>query len=788
MGIVKGPRVWVLLGTGLLCLLCATMVSSDGARGDGNPVVWGNTAIESNTTLADGTWVVNGSLRVTNGTLVLENATLVFNRTTGSGLYVGQNGSIVSRSSDITGGGLHYVSFLGPATFIDGHLGNTTQRTSVWIQNTVVFMDRCVVDNWVIDVEGDLSAHNCTFYSEVSSIVGGDERRASKLEYRIVLENSTFVGKRGDVFSIILMGPGLNDINCTAVVRNCTFDRVGSGIRLDWFQRYGSVLLEDVDLDVTRVGISMERAGIRVHLTRGSIDGGQGLDLINPIFPGPRIHSVTINTSGPGVVGYNSPFNVTLHDLSITTETIGLDCYNFWVLLVNSSIDSEDLDVRLRYRTRVFLLDCEHDFAVSRSEHDQLIAMRTVDITRVRWDRGSDITEGRTDVFTVNHTYTGSVDNSAPGPIPLMYWRFNETILERSEKVFAIFNTEGEDFLSPLYPMMNVTSLVFEVVDHHPPEVVITSPRPGSVFNTTTLEVLGTCTDVGSGVEFVRARCDNGPWSDATLKKDGRFNVTVTVLSEGNHVIEVTARDHGRNVDDAWLGGVVTDTTPPFIEVDSPGHWTNQSEVLLLVRTEKLSTAFINDIPVDVDVEGIVAHRETLSEGITNFIIRVVDRAGNVNQTSYGIEMDTVPPMLLVDYPEQGGWINRSLFEVLGATEEHAVVLIDHEPAERRGVAFSTTIEASDGLMSLRIEAWDQAGNHAWTVLSFTVDTRPPDLTILTPNVEEETSVSELTVSGLASAAHRPRKDRYRVHHLHRSGEFRGEKSRRGGSGWCAGA
>jgi hypothetical protein len=751
MRIVKGFVNWALVGICLMALVCALVASSNESVGDTSPRLLDNPVYRENATLSDGVWEVTGSLIVMNGTLTLDNATIVFNSTPKNGLEIAQEGSLVCVNSTIKGAQLSFFNVHGPATFIDSSIGDFTWWTIINIFSTTVVMEGCQINGWGLVVEGNLVVRNCTFDGRRFAIVGGNYNGAALGDYSILLENSTVTGRSYVDYAVILSGPDIINRSCNATIRNCTIGPYGYGLMVRWFKSYGNVVFEDNEIDVAHTGVYLEEVGRHVDVGRSRIWASIGLRLMIPFHSGPRVHNLTINSDTYGVMGFNRNTNFTLYHLNITSNYTGMEAHDFHVTLENCTINSSDYYVVMSGRTFITLIDCVHGSRIMRYGLSQLIAKRTVEIEKVKWAKGPDIIKGTTNVYTVNNTITGIIDNEAPGPLPLTYWYVNETIWDQSEKVFAVYSVGGEDFYSDLYPMLNVTSLVMSINDHLLPEVTVTSPRLGLAYNTTTLEVLGTCTDMGSGIAILRARCDNGPWSDATFNRGGKFNITISVPTEGDHVIEVTARDYGGNTVDVWIGGVLTDITLPFIIVESPSHWTNQSEVQLVVLTEKLSRVFLNDIPIDVDFRGTVAVWLSLVEGVTPYHIRVIDRAGNVNETWYSIELDTDPPMLLVDYPEQGGWVNESTFQVQGATEEYATVYIDHESVERKGVAFFKTIEAPDGELTILIEATDRAGNHAVMEFVVTVDTKPPQVTIETPNIEEVTSVSTVTFSGLAS-------------------------------------
>ena len=78
--------------------------------------------------------------------------------------------------------------------------------------------------------------------------------------------------------------------------------------------------------------------------------------------------------------------------------------------------------------------------------------------------------------------------------------------------------------------------------------------------------------------------------------------------------------------------------------------------------------------PVPVKPGGGFEHPLTLSEGFTTVHIRAVDLAGNENRTIYSIELDIVPPTIVVHSPEEDSYVPTRELVVSGATEPTALV------------------------------------------------------------------------------------------------------------------
>ncbi len=746
---MKGLARWVVIGAMFVIGVCAVVVHSDAVLGDGGTTVLDGLVVQENTTLADGTWFIKGNALILNGTLTVDNATVEFDSSSISYLTVMANASWVCRNSTITGKLLYSAYLRGPSEFINCTLGDEMASTTVTIIGTTSRMEHCTVKHWELVVQGTLEAFNCSFFGG-DDITGGHRNNPASMDYRIIVVDCDFSSLPGSGYSVLLRGPDDVNLSCCTTFRRCLFDPCSRGFDIGFFEYNGSVIIEDCTISAYATGINLASVGRVVRLDNCSISATIGVAITGVSYFGPIISNLTIAATTLGITVSTCPFNFTIWDVNVTSDSAGLTGYNANLIILHSWIEGDVVDLSLHGFTTVLLIDCVNVKTVRCADSSKLTAKRKVGIPRVKWSGGPDIIDGITELFTVYNRYTGTVNNAQPQPVPLQYFFINTTYSERSDKVFARHARDGLVFYSGLYPMMNVSSIVPEIRDDSPPVLTVETPRPGSIFNSTSIDVTGSVVDKGSGISHVRARCDSGEWCNALLRGDGTFDVTVNVTEEGDHVIEVTARDKGGNADDAWIGGVLTDLTPPFILVDGPDHYTNQSRALLLIRTEKLSRAYLNDVPVEVDTRGLIAVWLDLVEGVTNYMIRVIDRAGNVNETSYDIELDTSPPMLIVDHPVQGGWVNTTSIILEGVTEADAKVLIDHEPAERNGVVFSRAFEVTDGERSVLVEAWDRAGNGARLVLTFTVDTQVPTLTVETPLSGAWSNTSVVTVSGRA--------------------------------------
>jgi len=87
--------------------------------------------------------------------------------------------------------------------------------------------------------------------------------------------------------------------------------------------------------------------------------------------------------------------------------------------------------------------------------------------------------------------------------------------------------------------------VVTYILDTAPPNIVISSPAPGTKVTTSLVAVSGTC-DVGSTVSIRNERVLSGAFTSQVVGADGKFNLTVPVVG-GPNTIDLSATDQAGN-------------------------------------------------------------------------------------------------------------------------------------------------------------------------------------------------------------------------------------------------
>jgi DNA-binding transcriptional ArsR family regulator len=289
-------------------------------------------------------------------------------------------------------------------------------------------------------------------------------------------------------------------------------------------------------------------------------------------------------------------------------------------------------------------------------------------------------------------------------------------------------------------------------MDATPPVITITSPEPGTLLNTTWVEVTGSV--------------------DKTLRNDlvvinglevpvidGEFDFGFNVMEDGTFDIEISGTDLAGNQDSAATH-VVIDTLPPTVQVTSPsnGHLTNQLDLQVTGLTEAGAMVTVSDLPAQV-TDGTFSIDIELIEG-TN-VIKVVarDEAGNTNSTGVTVELDTVPPDLVVS-DVVNGTITTSLttYMMTGTTEPGATLRFASGGMDFDGVvhpdgSWNQDFYLEDELTAVTVTVTDPAGNTAWTeVMVQLLVEAPPDTApvVSDPVVVTLVSASTIIIVGAA--------------------------------------
>ena len=171
-------------------------------------------------------------------------------------------------------------------------------------------------------------------------------------------------------------------------------------------------------------------------------------------------------------------------------------------------------------------------------------------------------------------------------------------------------------------------------VDATLPTVGITGPAEGFWAASTSVEVVWTTQDAGSGVDQVLVALDGSPPTNET----GAARRIFDGLGEGAHTVQVTTVDHAGNAASASIGFGV-DVTAPSILVEDPGSGGEILQRTLVLRwTAVDAESGVDSYEVQLDDGEILRPTaanvtfEGLSDGTHRIRVKALDVAGNAEE------------------------------------------------------------------------------------------------------------------------------------------------------------
>lgn len=727
----------ICIATSIILLMGVT-----GAAGDSVHYIARDWTVSEATTLNDGTWQVNGTLRVTGCMLSLQNATLVIGNGSNTGwLYVNEGASLVANWSTIRGAPNVWTFYEVSGTV---RLSNTTIEAFHEIRQDL----------------GLLEAINCTFRSSSPEITSGSDLKVLGTTFynasgttiywypshwptpSLSIEDSSFIGEGGSVgFGIHIVCEDSMSVSWQGKIRGCRF------------------------LDMaTAIYVQSCRSGSMEVANNTAFDCGNGLH-VAPLSPDLMIHGndwgvkvggSAIHVSGTASASRAAICNETCWggDWGIYLEYV--DCmelrnvsvagsvYGIYVHYAIGTVDVRDCkisgtrcDFYVREGGTVRLHNTTHNYkgTISRAypEGGLIEEMVPLLISSVAWQSGARLTTGRIEIVNDTGTVLASFDNKWPSTVEIPVWRVVMDMEVRSPQVRAMYTVLDTRFYSPLTDLRGARELNFTIVDDAPPRTRFMSPLPGTVFTEPRLTIEGTSDDLGSGLLWVVLRFGDGPWQDLQLRSGLFWSVTLEGVPDDTVDIVVRTKDIAGNTNETVLWEVTVDTRPPTIMLMNTKALVNRTPMTLVLMTEPHSYAYVNEFEVPVADNGAVEASIGLSEGLNPVSFRVVDRSGGEANLAWSVTLDTVTPTLLIDSPANDSWFSSQFVRVTGSVTENVTLTIDDEVFPGVKGMFSVTVRPTPELAIILVTAEDPAGNAVRVSRFVHLHDHKPQLTVAWP-------------------------------------------------------
>ncbi|MFN7960818.1 MAG: Ig-like domain-containing protein [Thermoanaerobaculia bacterium] len=308
--------------------------------------------------------------------------------------------------------------------------------------------------------------------------------------------------------------------------------------------------------------------------------------------------------------------------------------------------------------------------------------------------------------------------------------------------------------------------------DTVPPVITVTAPAEGAVLATASPTLTATFSDDSSGVDAASVRLTldgTDRTAQAQITTAGLSFTPPAPLAEGAHSAEVVVRDLAGN--EARLTRTfTTDTVAPelsFLEPSEPVLGGSASVHVTLAFPDVASAADTATLQVEVDGASLLPRcslstasascdTAALAGGQHSLTASVRDRAGNAATASFSFELqlDTTAPTVSLAAPAAGSFTHDAQATVAGTVSDDTGVVrvtLNGVPVTFSGGAFSTPLTLAEGVNSVRVEAFDAAGNVGTAAALVTLDTHAPSVVVKSPAAGQLINLGTVRVTGEAS-------------------------------------
>jgi hypothetical protein len=766
---VKGTEPILLL---LLIFSCTVLFMSVSHDVDAaTTYVEGDWAITNRTTLSGGTWWVNGTIEVRgSGDLRLVDAELVVQTPSGKscGIFVNDQGQLYVQDSTVRGVTRALeIHIQGQARFIDSRISFCDDAWSGGIsyQGFALTLSNCTLENGsrLLEAYSDFLAESCSFRNfDYGVYLGGDSGIpiAALQKKSWAIRECTFAGDsagtgvalytnhEGAMANISTSPPDL-------IVYQCRFSGLLRAVDVDLYDGRSAWIEKNVAWGCA-FGLSLSCAMNTTDVWGNNwtaSDTAVRLQVETSLGPNVATERISGGICGLLVVSLDGAGRTSVTESDIHGGDVGVRVDDARVTLAQCYVRAGGRECELSGSGWLHLRQCDHTRSGRVLQGDGEIA-EVVDthFHGVVWHNGPAI-ERPMVRFRHELGYASPVVaeiNQTVVWLPLWhvakYWNVKVTQLwaELSQGPVAFFSV-------PFAPGDEIHPLV--IIDDFVPIVEGVFPAGGSLVAGRLFNFSCNITEYGAGIARVLVRLGEGPWSNVTEGKDGVWSAPLDCMVDGQHDVLLSVTDLAMNSMTVGPVAFEVDGTLPFIEVIFPGPCTRNSTVRLVARTEVGSRATVGGLDVPVGASGMFGVDLQLFEGINSIHIEVIDRAGNVNETTFFLELDVTPPFLRIDAPREGRVIPSTLVQVVGSAEQNASVRVDGLAAHRSGEVFSVLLVLEDGEHLITVVATDPAGNWAACSVSVRVDTLVPTLAIEAPLEGTLTCLPRTLVTGVVEDA-----------------------------------
>ncbi len=582
----------------------------------------------------------------------------------------------------------------------------------------------------------------------------------------------TLVGCEFDSSSLVMTSrDDIGDLEVDVSLQGC--DLTVGAVELNLTSPYrGSVVMNGITVSSwPDYAVQLRVSGVdgRLEVRDLVVTGPYGL-LATGDFSGMVLDGATLDTTeiGLSIAGRAGRPPATVTDVEVIGASRGIVARKAALSVTGCDLSSTGVPVLVGDEAFVDLVDCDADLDLVRLDpaaadaQAWLNAQRTIEITGVYWWNTPripvrtglvelDVTNGTawdTDTYVI-----GSTDYPRMRLLEAYAQRTTAGELLKSRVEFHLLvgrlELQGHVFRThaPTDPW-TTDRVELQFHDDVAPAMRY-DPSLKLVVSEPIISVAGSVSDAGSGLEMVQwvllTTAMQNDSSQSIEFADGRFAATINLT--GNYMrVRIEAWDLAGNR--GWLdtNNILVDVTPPTITILSPhdGELTNDQHVTIsgtaggyatevLVRIEGVSVS----LPVDGRGQFYTTAIELPHQGPIELFLESHDPFMNVDQKRIVVELDTDPPMFEVEglRRDAPAYVSVPVLVVEGHIDDaEASVRVDGQVV---GVlanqTFGTTVELREGRQTVRVEAWDAAGNRERADYVVILDLVAPRLSVARP-------------------------------------------------------
>lgn len=286
--------------------------------------------------------------------------------------------------------------------------------------------------------------------------------------------------------------------------------------------------------------------------------------------------------------------------------------------------------------------------------------------------------------------------------------------------------------------------------DDLPPSLVLNlpsefyTPQSGGAFT-------GQVQDFETGVTVVELSVDGGPYYAITPPSTPRlgpvnFSFAVSGLLPGIHVLAVRAWDSVGNTVEA-SAYFIHDNQYPSVTLPF-GLVTNTRFLNIQGRLNEPGYVEMKGNGTVVDPDDYTFTLPLFLETDADIIdVLVRDLAGNEHNYTFVVRLDMVPPQLEITRPLSGSWVNNDRIQLTGLIEFNAQLWLNGVPLTVSSVSnFTITAVLVEGENVLVLWAVDLAGNRNQATVTLFLDSVPPPLDLLGPDIQRPLPSRDVTL------------------------------------------